>query len=76
MTAAHQPAAGRMNDLNLADAANDLAHYIRATHMAAEALLDKGERDALQIVLYVAEHKLAEIQDELALRLQPKRGAA
>jgi len=75
MTARKLPA-DRMTDLNLADAANDLGHYIRASHMAAEALLDKGERDALQIVLYVAEHKLAEIQNELALRLQPARGAA
>jgi hypothetical protein len=74
--APRKPAAVRMTDLNLADAANDLGHYIRATFMAAEALLDKQERDALQIVLYVAEHKLAEIQTELDHRLHSVRGAA
>lgn len=73
---ARKPAAGRMTDIELADAANDLGHYIRATHMAAEAILDKQERDALQIVLYVAEHKLGEIQTELGHRLQALRGAA
>jgi hypothetical protein len=73
---ARTPATCRMTDLNLADTGNDLGHYIRAAHMAAEALLDKQERDALQIVLYVAEHKLAEIQTELGQRLQPARGAA
>jgi hypothetical protein len=73
---ARKPAAVRMTDIELADAANDLGHYIRATSMAAEAMLDKQERDALQIVLYVAEHKLAEIQTELERRLQAVRGAA
>lgn len=73
---ARKPAASRMTDLDLADASDDLGHYIRATFMAASALLDKQDRDALQIVLYVAEHKLGEIQTELEHRRQAARGAA
>ena len=71
-----KPAAGRMTDLNLADAANDLGHYIRAAWMAAEALDEPQDQEAIRIVLYVAEHKLAEIQTELEQRLQAARGAA
>jgi hypothetical protein len=72
---ARKPTTSRMTDIDLADAANDLGHYIRAAHMAAEAMLDKQERDAIQIVLYVAEHKLGEIQTELEHRLHSLRGA-
>lgn len=70
-----KPAASRMNDLHLADAANDLGHYIRAAWMAAAAL-EPQDQEAVRIVLYVAEHKLAEIQTELECRLQAVRGAA
>lgn len=72
---ARKPAAGRMTDLNLADASNDLGHYIRAAWMAA-ASLEPQDQEAIRIVLYVAEHKLAEIQNELEQRLQTMRGAA
>lgn len=73
---ARKPAAGRMTDLNLADAADDLRRLILAAWMAAEALLDKDHQGAIQTVLYFAEHKLGEIQKELEQRLQAARGAA
>jgi hypothetical protein len=44
--------------------------------MSAEALVDVDHQGAIQTVLYFAEHKLGEIQSELAQRRQEARGAA
>jgi hypothetical protein len=66
----------RQTDLNLADTADDLGRLILAAWMAAEALADADHQGAIQTVLYYAEHKLGEIQSELAQRRQEARGAA
>lgn len=73
---ASKPAAGRLTDLNLADAADDLGRLILAAWMAAEALADSGHQGAIQTVLDLAEHKLGAIRGELYQRLPEAQGAA